>query len=199
MSDDQNFYQRLSALYDNERETLYTSLVEDGSGVGVCESPVENLLAAAFCLTRMRNSGNMGRGIVLLGWHEHEARFSFQEFMGVATGDRFIYIAPQVSIACYRVDFLCSCRVGGITDLLAVECDGHAFHERTKQQAQRDKARDRDLLTMGVPVMRFTGSEIWRDPMQAVQSVDEYFFDAACRRMFPDERSSRLAVKRDVP
>ena len=46
--------------------------------------------------------------------------------------------------------------------LIAVECDGHEFHEKTKQQAARDKARDRD---------RFTGSEIWKDPGACADEV----------------------------
>lgn len=54
--------------------------------------------------------------------------------------------------------------------MLAVELDGHDFHERTKEQAQRDKARDRALAAAGYRVLRFTGSEVWRD---AGNCVDE--------------------------
>jgi hypothetical protein len=52
-----------------------------------------------------------------------------------------------------------------------VECDGHDFHERTRQQAERDKARDRDLQALGWVVARFTGSEIVRDPLVAARRV----------------------------
>lgn len=48
---------------------------------------------------------------------------------------------------------------------LAVECDGHNFHERTKEQASTDRERDRELQAAGYPVFRFTGSDIWNDPM----------------------------------
>jgi very-short-patch-repair endonuclease len=44
-----------------------------------------------------------------------------------------------------------------------VECDGHDFHERTKEQAARDKKRDRDLLSRGVTTIRFTGPEIYKN------------------------------------
>lgn len=47
--------------------------------------------------------------------------------------------------------------------LLAIECDGHDFHDRTKQQASSDRARDRELLLLGVPTIRFTGSDIHTD------------------------------------
>lgn len=47
---------------------------------------------------------------------------------------------------------------------LIVECDGHDFHERTKEQAARDRARDRAATLSGYDIMRFTGSQIWGDP-----------------------------------
>lgn len=59
----------------------------------------------------------------------------------------------------YRVDF------GfffGSRLVLVVECDGHDFHEKTKDQAKRDKSRDRWFLNeFDVPTIRFTGSEIF--------------------------------------
>lgn len=46
---------------------------------------------------------------------------------------------------------------------LIIECDGHDFHERTKKQAARDRKRDRTAQHHGIPVLRFTGSELWAD------------------------------------
>lgn len=46
---------------------------------------------------------------------------------------------------------------------IAIELDGHDFHERTREQAERDKSRDRLLQSDGWIVLRFAGSEIWRD------------------------------------
>lgn len=54
---------------------------------------------------------------------------------------------------------------------IAIECDGHNFHERTKEQATRDKRRDRELTTEGWRVLRFTGSEIWNDPKSCSEQV----------------------------
>ncbi len=86
--------------------------------------------------------------------------------------DRRSVCAPQVQIGKYRVDFLFAQGLDrGDPYLLAVECDGHDFHEKTKEQAARDKARDRDLMERGVQVMRFTGSEIWRDPGECAAQV----------------------------
>lgn len=44
---------------------------------------------------------------------------------------------------------------------IAIEIDGHEFHEKTKEQAARDKARDRRVTKCGYPVIRFTGSEVF--------------------------------------
>ena len=48
---------------------------------------------------------------------------------------------------------------------LVVECDGFDFHERTKEQASRDRRRDRALQRAGFKVYRYTGSDIWADAL----------------------------------
>jgi very-short-patch-repair endonuclease len=65
----------------------------------------------------------------------------------------------------YRADFVVESQNthNGKSVMLVVECDGHDFHEKTKTQAARDKRRDRDIQAAGYAVMRFTGSEIFRD------------------------------------
>ena len=83
--------------------------------------------------------------------------------------------APQVQCGSYRVDFLFIgyCFEEALA-IVAVECDGHDFHEKNKEQAARDKSRDRDLALMGIQVMRFTGSEIHRDAVRCVKQVFEF-------------------------
>lgn len=82
-------------------------------------------------------------------------------------------IFTQAKIGTYRADFLIRTPCVNGVHFTAVECDGHDYHERTKEQAQRDKSRDRWLTTNGIATIRFTGSEIWRDPASCV---------AACTR-----------------
>ena len=80
-------------------------------------------------------------------------------------GDYAMHIFPQVNFGDYRIDIVlmmyCRWRVG--KSYLLVECDGHEYHERTKEQARRDRKRDRDLVQAGHVLFRFTGQEIWRD------------------------------------
>lgn len=56
---------------------------------------------------------------------------------------------------------------------IAVECDGHEFHERTKEQAARDKSRDRALAAQGFRTMRFTGSEIYESCFACAAEVNQ--------------------------
>lgn len=54
---------------------------------------------------------------------------------------------------------------------IAVELDGHEFHERTKEQVARRNERDRDLQSDGWTVLHFSGAEVHRDPAAAVENV----------------------------
>lgn len=93
-----------------------------------------------------------------------------------------IFISPQVDVAGWRVDFLIHVHADWSRaeqpgpmgwNRLIVECDGHDFHERTKEQAARDRDRDRDRQAQldGIEIFRFTGSELWRDPLGCADQV----------------------------
>jgi len=43
---------------------------------------------------------------------------------------------------------------------LCVYTDGHTYHERTEEQAQRDKKIDRKLQELGFQVLRYTGKDV---------------------------------------
>lgn len=83
-----------------------------------------------------------------------------------------ITFAPQAHIPPYRVDFMLAARKRQWAPVyVVVECDGHDFHERTKEQAVRDRSRDRAIQAKGIPVFRFTGREIWREPNRCAREV----------------------------
>lgn len=54
---------------------------------------------------------------------------------------------------------------------IAIELDGHEFHERTKEQVAYRNRRDRDLQAAGWTVLHFSGSELLRNPIAAVREV----------------------------
>ena len=83
-----------------------------------------------------------------------------------------IFCFYQVYVGPYRADFIIAIRtLDHGTSFCAVEVDGHEFHERTKVQAERDKKRDRYFHSRAIPVFRFSGSEVWRDPDECVESL----------------------------
>lgn len=71
----------------------------------------------------------------------------------------------------YVIDIVLAAYGGTMAPCIAIECDGHDYHERTKEQAARDKSRDRQLLRDGWLVMRFTGSEIYNYPRECVAEI----------------------------
>lgn len=87
--------------------------------------------------------------------------------------DQWVAIEMQAPVLSYCADFLVTAKFYGSDThyKVVVECDGHDFHERTKEQASRDKRRDREMLSAGYRVVRFTGSEIHRNPMGCAAEV----------------------------
>lgn len=69
-----------------------------------------------------------------------------------------------------------------------IECDGRDFHEKTKFQAQHDKRRDRFIQSRGHQVLRFTGSELHKDPLNCVLEVIKFFSSATPYFSFVDKK-----------
>ena len=85
-----------------------------------------------------------------------------------------VYIIPQNEIGNYRVDFLF---VINEKKSFIVECDGHDFHEKTKEQVANDKSRDREFIKNNYVVVRFSGSEIYNKPSKCVGELEEMFIN----------------------
>jgi very-short-patch-repair endonuclease len=127
------------------------------------QSPIEDMLLGALLWIQCNWAGfprhDLGDG------PRSDEHFARSEEMLTFT------ITPQATLSGCRVDFLLWFKIGRIVGGIAVECDGHAFHEKTKEQAARDKDRDRKVLLSGYPVMRFAGSEIFRDATACAEQV----------------------------
>jgi len=152
------------------------------------ESPIEHLLYAALVICAHRENrcivavSRFGKGC-LPGGRDYplEKAHNGESIMGRIGMTAFI--EKQVQIAGWRVDFVLHypADAGGhdengypILRRLIVECDGHAYHERTKEQAARDRSRDRVAQLEGLPILRFTGSEIWSDPAGCADEILEF-------------------------
>jgi hypothetical protein len=71
---------------------------------------------------------------------------------------------------CYFLDFLIRCCNRDVG--YAIECDGHDWHEKTREQARRDR------------VIRFTGSEIMKDPSKCVDEIIEIISNKESEKQF---------------
>ena len=85
----------------------------------------------------------------------------------------FLFFKSQKQIGPYRVDFLCS--MVGTKQKYIIECDGHDFHEKTKEQAKYDKQRERYFVSNGYKVLRFSGSEIISDFERIKEELYDFF------------------------
>ena len=56
---------------------------------------------------------------------------------------------------------------------LGIEIDGHIWHEKTKDQVQCHKERERFLISMGWKLLRFTGSEVFKNPQKCIHETIE--------------------------
>lgn len=135
------------------------------------ESPIEQMMAVGllYALTSHKHYGeNVG------GTFSSPAR-------GVepATKEGF-RIRPQTEIGEYRADFFVTYKhYTGATVGAVIECDGHDFHEKTKEQARHDKVRDRYFQSLGFLVLRYAGSEVFRDPIKCATDALSIIFTRA--------------------
>jgi very-short-patch-repair endonuclease len=92
--------------------------------------------------------------------------------------DYVITLRPQVVVGDYRLDFV----LGSIYrsfPKLAVELDGHEFHEKTREQVTRRNTRDRYLQMTGWKVFHVSGSEFFRDPLECVRDIHLHAIEEA--------------------
>lgn len=119
-----------------------------------CNSPIEVLFNFAFDLVKF-SEGYIGFDLI------PQAEIHANEKM-------------------YRVDFAFFANdIDGMVDvknhgyMLAIECDGHEFHEKTKEQVAKDNEREYDLKMQGFDVLRFSGSQLYNKPFRcAAQTLD---------------------------
>jgi len=138
------------------------------------ESPIEQLF-----LAQMLASG-WGVHNPHLSWY---AMHDIPQSMELSSGP---WVMTEFEAACivvcqlpvrfgplsFRVDFAFLGRDSAKMPVrVAVELDGHDFHERTKEQASKDRRRDRAFAASGWDVLRFTGSDVYRDPLAVLDEI----------------------------
>lgn len=110
-----------------------------------CESPIEQLLSMELERIGLRNI------------------FEYNPFIDVLDIEKQKRI--NLGSKNYRVDFFIPVvyyfKDKKIYRNLIIECDGYEFHQKTKQQVEKDNIRSRDLQKQGYEIIRFSGTEIY--------------------------------------
>ena len=187
---------RSSTAKWSERITEHMEWIQD-EAADLCESPIEQHFYAAWRVLHMNKSVSYDAWghLKLIGFNPNERVGIFDSADAFSISDTvstFDVLKAQHHHNGMRIDFVIQRfdrdyeRPFRMTPKVAIECDGHEFHERTKEQAQRDKERDRQLTLDGFTVIRFTGSEIWRDPMKCAEQVDELLDELIARHVKAD-------------
>jgi very-short-patch-repair endonuclease len=78
-------------------------------------------------------------------------------------GSAGFFVRQQVPIDTCRMQYRADFAVTDGSVWIDVEVDGHGFHASKPERAAYDCRRNRDVQRAGWLVMRFTGSEVYRD------------------------------------
>lgn len=124
-------------------------------GVDECKSPIEKIFYVAFqtvCMFRKNE------------WPEYV---------------NHIFANPQCEVEAKGHKYIADFAICRETDeqwygIFLVECDGHEFHQKTKQQVERDNIRQYELKMAGFDILRFSGSQIYKEPFKCANDVFDY-------------------------
>lgn len=143
-----------NAYIEKDGKTILNTLDDELIDIDKeCESPIEKIMYLALMIYWQINVTN-GIGIQIIA---------------------------QEEIGKYRVDFhITAYALVGfekrkeLSKELIIECDGHDFHEKTKEQVSKNNNRDYELKKQGYEVLHFSGSEIFNKPMLCAGKVFNY-------------------------
>lgn len=124
----------------------------------LCESPIEEMMLAALALMVVPDTGCFPPAV-------HDVN------SGEPWPIKPVVIVPQFVIARYRLDFMVSITMPGISPVrLAVECDGRKYHTE-RRNVFADQARDKYLSAFGIATLRYTGQRIFRHGHLLAQEI----------------------------
>jgi hypothetical protein len=135
---------------------------------GLTGSPTESILTLAL----FNKLSRFYEGWICRVYSEHQYRQALAE--AKIDGGSFVLV-PQWSVnQVGLVDLAVFIPgLGPWRPVVVVECDGHAFHERTPEQASKDRKRVRMLQRLGTLVLPFTGTDIVRGNEESAREIVE--------------------------
>jgi len=155
----------LLALLASQRSERLDEIIE------WCGSPIEVRLLLAIVQVLAKERDHYG-GYYCISTPEDGRMFSLDD------DPEIVRVTLQSDIEVdghkYKADFLVTewdCYRRRFNKRIVVEADGHDYHERTKEQAAKDRKRDRLMQGAGYAVLRFTGAEIYADAMGCADQI----------------------------
>jgi len=134
---------------------------------GLMKSPVEQVLGKDIVSELSSPFGNRRCWV--------RSNLEYRQFTHSCDGRSLFLVSNYVMPEVGEVDFAVFCpHVSGNEPLVIVEVDGHDFHERTHEQASRDRRRIRKVQSLGIPILPFTGTDVVRDSTEAAKEVAEF-------------------------
>lgn len=126
-----------------------------------CNSPIEKIFMLAFTIIKIMRFDELPSDIF----------------------DVFTF--PQLDIETnnhkYYVDFYIMLSFEDKEIGVVVECDGHEFHQKTKEQVTHDNEREYEIKKAGYDVLRFSGSQIFNNPFKCANDVFDYLLSKVGR------------------
>jgi hypothetical protein len=158
-----------------------------------CESPAERLFLIGGRLCETIGIGWRGPTDDADGWWGNAVARVWREDEPPESRDdvQIIVQASLGTVSRRRPDFLFICRASPWNVILDVEIDGHDYHS-TKEQLGDDHARDIDLLMLpgGIQTIRFTGSQVYANPVECFASA----LDVLDAMVMRQRRTARIAL-----
>lgn len=189
-------------LRGDERMSAWSPLVAravDSAVLDCCAmaSAVESPLEEVF-LVGLWNLSGWGTGGIEV-WKDGK-RLAERFDRNDADCNRAFRVECQARVGQYCTDFLLTLRQGDAQACVAVEVDGHAFHEKTKRQVEHDKKRDRAFAAIGLTKLRFSGSEVHRDVEACLNETMRILSDrmsAEVVRIYPQGQNAKPPLARE--
>ena len=143
---------------------VITELEECFVGEREISSPVEQLFFIEHFCREYRSHWNEGTLFNLTPQYKDKSTGKYRldflvDFVGYAMNTKLNLVISEKAI--------CSIE----PPKLAIEIDGHIWHEKTKKQVQHHKERERFLVAHEWRLLRFTGSEVFESPGKCLNEV----------------------------
>jgi len=170
---------------ENEIEEVRKGVIENFFDVlndflNKTQSPIEELFALKMLKSQEAFYVQNRINRLPLEYFEKDKQFEEME----ATIDfygRTLLLIPQFKVQQYHtIDFLLYLPKYDIR--IAIECDGHDFHEKTKEQAKKDKQRDRYLVANNFYIFRYSGSEIYEKGNSIFREIEDFLINLLRKR-----------------